>query len=176
MVCKIISMSVAVRRWWSVRVRLGNALAAYPSVLMSVFLCVNLDEHGDEQLDGIEGPHDLDLDLEIASSESDLDAPVLDELGRFCHDVLRCDSGAKEGIEQALRRYGVQQVSFLEDCGLEQWRTEFGMTFYQASIMVKTLAAPLPGGRSPPRIVFIFCVYLLCVFFMVKTFTYSTKQ
>ncbi len=69
-------------------------------------------------------------------------------------EVLGCDMAAKTSIEAALRAHEVQQPSWLDDCVVEDWRREFGMTFYQANIMVKTLR-----GRRSAGTVFIFLCF-----------------
>eukprot|EP01084_Bolivina_argentea_P099143 178222_1 len=63
-----------------------------------------------------------------------------DDLSIFMNGLV-CDGAAKMGIEAALRRCEVQQVSWLDDCVVEDWQREFGMSFYHAKIMVKTLQA-----------------------------------
>ncbi len=74
-----------------------------------------------------------------------------DHLGRFVIKQLGCDERAKLGIEVALRAHGVQQPSWLQDCSVEDFRREFGMTFYEANIMVKTLrGCKLAGGVGGP--------------------------
>ncbi len=70
-----------------------------------------------------------------------------DDLANFIMNVLGCDVGAKIEIEEKLRRNQVQQVGWLDDCTVAEWKTEFGMSFYQAKIMVKTLKDRRRGGN-----------------------------
>ncbi len=95
---------------------------------------------------------------------ADLPAPFTDDLSVFIANLL-CDEDTKEEIEAKLRSHRVQQVQWLDGCGIPEWQKEFGLDFYQATIMVRTL------NNRRPRLagyVSIFLVFLMFLYHKYK--------